>query len=313
MTAIAFDLIGDIHGQAPSLERLLDELGYREIDGVYRHPARRVLFVGDFIDGGAHQRRVISIARAMVENNSALAVMGNHEFNALAYGTDDGQGGWLRPHTDKNARQSAAFLQAFPFGSDAYRDVLGWFASLPLWIEEDGLRVVHACWDPVAMAMLRDKHAGPQMTDELLRRSSTKDSMEFNAVETLLKGKEIPLPEGISFPDNYGAQRHHMRIKWWDRSAQSYKALFLGPPAALTHIPDDPVGLDHGLAYDPEDPPLFVGHYWLRGVPTRLAPNVACLDYSIAAGAGGQLVAYRWDGEQALDNGKFVAVPWVNA
>jgi hypothetical protein len=39
-----------------------------------------------------------------------------------------------------------------------------------------------------------------------------------------------------------------------------------------------------------------------------LAPNVACLDYSVAAKSGGRLVAYRWDGEQRLDNAKFVFV-----
>ena len=42
--------------------------------------------------------------------------------------------------------------------------------------------------------------------------------------------------------------------------------------------------------------------------PQVLAPNVACLDYSVAAKSGGMLVAYRWDGEQRLDNHKFVLV-----
>jgi len=35
---------------------------------------------------------------------------------------------------------------------------------------------------------------------------------------------------------------------------------------------------------------------------------VACLDYSVAGKSGGKLVAYRWDGEQALSNDKFVYV-----
>jgi hypothetical protein len=30
--------------------------------------------------------------------------------------------------------------------------------------------------------------------------------------------------------------------------------------------------------------------------PVPLAPNIACLDYSVAQ-LGGKLVAYRWDGE----------------
>ena len=39
-----------------------------------------------------------------------------------------------------------------------------------------------------------------------------------------------------------------------------------------------------------------------------LAPNIACLDYSVAK-LGGKLVAYRWDGEQTLSRDKFI---WVD-
>jgi len=57
-----------------------------------------------------------------------------------------------------------------------------------------------------------------------------------------------------------------------------------------------------------EAPPVFVGHYWLDTQPSALAPNVACLDYSVAAKSGGKLVAYRWDGERQIDNDKFVFI-----
>ena len=50
--------------------------------------------------------------------------------------------------------------------------------------------------------------------------------------------------------------------------------------------------------YGADQPPLFVGHYWLKGKPQPIAPNVACLDYS--AVKYGRLVAYRMDGEAHL-------------
>ena len=56
------------------------------------------------------------------------------------------------------------------------------------------------------------------------------------------------------------------------------------------------------------DKPVFVGHYWMRGKPEPLASKVACLDYSIAAEHPDKLVAYRWDGEQEIDDKRFV---WV--
>lgn len=59
--------------------------------------------------------------------------------------------------------------------------------------------------------------------------------------------------------------------------------------------------------YPADDKPVFVGHYWLTGdTPALLAPNVACLDYSVAK--KGLLCAYRWDGEQLLDTARFVCV-----
>ena len=83
-----YDIIGDIHGHATKLEELLENLGYDAADGVYRHPTRTVIFVGDFIDRGPEQREVLQIVRSMCDAGSAQAVMGNHEFNALGFGTE---------------------------------------------------------------------------------------------------------------------------------------------------------------------------------------------------------------------------------
>ncbi|WP_234271031.1 metallophosphoesterase [Billgrantia ethanolica] len=80
-----YDLIGDIHGHTDALERLLAALDYQERDGLWSHAERQVIFLGDFIDRGPKQVETVRIARAMVEAGQALAVMGNHEFNAVAW------------------------------------------------------------------------------------------------------------------------------------------------------------------------------------------------------------------------------------
>ena len=49
--------------------------------------------------------------------------------------------------------------------------------------------------------------------------------------------------------------------------------------------------------YSHDEPPVFLGHYWLEGDLGPLAPNVSCLDFSVAK-SGGKLVAYRWSGER---------------
>jgi hypothetical protein len=309
-----FDLIGDIHGRLAPLQALLRKLGYREEQGVWRHASRQVIFLGDFIDRGPDQREVVQLVRAMVDAGEARAVMGNHEFNALAFHTEDPEmpGTWLRRRTLRNIRQHLAFLNAYLTEGD-YRDeledVLGWFMSLPLFLEFDDLRVVHACWDRDAIELLRPQLApGNRFTPSLLIEACQKDKESHYAVKALLTGKELKLPEGASFHDKEGTRRHRMRIRWWESGEQTYRSLFMGPESAETHIPDDPVDTDHLLEYGHNEPPVFLGHYWLEGEPAPLADNVACLDYSVAK-PGGALAAYRWDGEQTLSADKYVTVP----
>ncbi|MDX1480647.1 MAG: metallophosphoesterase [Woeseiaceae bacterium] len=308
---MSYDLIGDIHGHAGPLVELLEKLGYEESDGIYRHPDRQVIFLGDFIDRGPEQREVIDIVRPMIDSDTAFSVMGNHEFNAIAYATEssDDDGNYLRPHTEKNRTQHQAFLDAYQ-DSDEYHELIQWFRHLPLWLDFDDLRVVHACWDDKLMHFLEKRYPGVNdyFDGELLAAASTKGRTEFKAVETLLKGREVPLPKGQHFHDKDGNPRHEIRVRWWDADAKSYRDAFLGPDAALSHIPEDPLDVDHEIVYSSDAPPVFVGHYWMDGEPAPLAPNIACLDYSIAAPKGGRLVAYRWDGEQELDKGKFVSV-----
>lgn len=308
---MSYDLIGDIHGHSAQLVALLGKLGYSKVDGVYRHPERRVIFLGDFIDRGPDQRGVLEIVRPMIDSGAALSVMGNHEFNAIAYYTldPDDHNRHLRAHFEKNRKQHAAFLEAFEGKSD-YGETIEWFRTLPLWLEVEGIRVVHACWDDEHMQFLEETHpcVNAYLDDDLLVAASRKGSKEYEAVETLLKGKEVKLPNGQSFPDKDGNPRHNVRVRWFDGEAATYQEAFLGPETARSHIPEDTIGADHIIQYSHEAPPVFVGHYWLDSEPALLASNVACLDYSVAAKSGGKLVAYRWDGEPQLDNGRFVFV-----
>lgn len=303
-----YDIIGDIHGEADALERLLSKLGYEPVDGCWQHSSRQVIFLGDFIDRGPEQKRVLEIVMPMVEGGQALAVMGNHEFNALAFHTPDGQGGWLRPHTEKNISQHQAFLDEYQ-NTDQLKSVLDFFWSLPLWIELDGLRVIHACWEQDQLNRLATEHVGQVLTPELLRKASTKGCWEYAAIETLLKGVELPLPEGHEgFRDKDGTRRFDVRVAWWDGKATTYREAFIGLESERENIPNDPVDGRHRVAYDETEWPLFLGHYWMSDEPEPLTSNIACTDYSVAR-TGGNLVAYRWGGEAQLSASNFIAVP----
>jgi hypothetical protein len=162
-----YDIIGDIHGCADALEALLCHLGYRQTSSAWRHPGRQALFVGDFIDRGPQQRESVDLVRRMVDAGSAQAVMGNHEFNAIAWFLPDPEcpGEYLRKrhsakYGDKNRRQHEAFLAAVE-GTRHHKELVDWFLTLPLFLDLPGIRLVHACWHPAALAYLR-----PYLTDE---------------------------------------------------------------------------------------------------------------------------------------------------
>jgi Calcineurin-like phosphoesterase len=116
MVVQGYDLVGDIHGHAAPLHRLLDKLDYAEVEGVFRHPERKMIFVGDFVDRGPQQREVLRIARSMCEAGVASAVMGNHEFNAIGWASQKKNGEFLRSHSEKNASQHAQFLRQIQEG-----------------------------------------------------------------------------------------------------------------------------------------------------------------------------------------------------
>ena len=80
-----YDIIGDIHGHAEALRALLKDMGYRDHGGAWRHADRQAVFLGDFIDCGPGQVETVDIVRRMIDAGSASAVMGNHEFNPIAW------------------------------------------------------------------------------------------------------------------------------------------------------------------------------------------------------------------------------------
>lgn len=301
---IAYDIIGDIHGHADELKRLLKSLGYQRHGRGYRRSDRKVVFVGDFVDRGPAIGEVVEIARAMVDAGDALAVMGNHEYNAIAFHTPrpGKQDEWFRPHSDKNLKQHQATLDQFSPGELA--DAIAWFKTLPVAIEIGGIRVAHASWQTRDSDCINDEliNAGG-FTSDFLSMSEDAGSDLNIAIENVLKGPELRMPDGYSIVDKAGHRRDSVRIKWYeDGTGRTYRQHHLGSD----EVPDVEIITDDLATVDiyPRDAlPVFVGHYWLTGTPTPLAANVACTDYSVAK--GGKLVAYRWDGEPELSADKF--------
>lgn len=292
-----YDLIGDIHGHADRLETLLQRMGYRKGPDGYAHPERKALFLGDYVDRGPQITETLRIVREMTLSGQALALMGNHEYNALCFHYPDPRGGHLRPHLIRNIAQHYETLRQFQGRQRDYEHYLEWFLTLPLFLETETFRAVHACWNGDQIRYLQGHLADDRLNPTLLEESVRRDGRLYHAIEETLKGREIPLPEGRTFTDNDGTVRTETRIRWWeDPRTMTYRNISIPPLEAL---PDEPVDLPDMSYYGESEKPVFFGHYWLKGQPEPFRHNVCCLDYSVAA--GGSLVAYRSQGDPTVD------------
>jgi hypothetical protein len=302
-----YDIIGDIHGHADKLILLLERMGYTNKNGSYAHPERRAIFVGDYIDRGPKIPETINLVRDMVENNAAIALMGNHEYNALCFHYPEREkGGHLRKHEIKNILQHYETLKQFQNRQAAYEDALKWFETLPIFYEHEQFRVVHACWDQQHIETLQKELNGNTLDEHSLLKLVKKGTPAYNAIEETLKGKELQMPAGTTFTDKDGNVRSEFRCKWWENpQSVTYRQISIED----LNLPEQPVentGAINGTTYDASQKPVFFGHYWLKGRPGIFRENICCVDYSVAK--GGVLAAYRYDGERVLGNGKWVYV-----
>lgn len=306
-----YDVIGDVHGEGTKLIELLTNMGYTNERGYYAHPTRQAIFVGDLVDRGPEQLLAVRTAKEMHEAGSAHVVMGNHEFNAIAFHTPHpfSPGEHLRRHSTKNMHQHEAFLEGVGFGSSDHDDVIEWFTSLPMWIEVDGLRVVHACWHEESMSYV-DNNA--TLTRDVLLEASSWGSPAFWAIEVLLKGPDVAIDPG--YYDKDGTFRDRARHAWWEPNPNRALDRVVVPGGVTAdetgEVPWPPptgarIGQPFIDPYPTHAPPVIFGHYWRTSTPTLTGPNTACVDYS--ACKGGPLVAYRWSGERELTSEHFTS------
>lgn len=306
-----YDIIGDVHGCADALCLLLEKLGYREGARGWHHPERKAVFVGDIIDRGSQIRAAMHLVRRMVDTGAASLVLGNHEYNAVAYqASRDNDDPYLIQLHHRLGRHLQQTLHEYRFHADEWLDTITWLRDQPLCLEFSNFRVVHACWDARRVGQALAVNDGRCLQDEDFLQESLRYRTEPNRiVERLLKGTDLILPEGVTVLGSDGIERNRIRTKFWKRQPETYGDVLFQPDKlpdewmqrALTE--QDKQRLLH---YGQDEKVLFVGHYWRRGEPRIIRDNIACLDYS--AVKSGRLVAYRMGHEQLLNNEQFV---WV--
>lgn len=333
----SIDIVGDIHGEIAALAQLLAHLGYH--DGIHSE-GRRLVFVGDLCDRGPDSVAVVELVRDLVERERAQCILGNHELNVLREDKKHGNCWILDPAHPEN-RDEFACTTATPAQQQS---LPAFFRTLPLALEREDLRVVHATWNDDAIETLRgsedtsiaafvayEQTVRKTLDDSGLRAAGKTEQVThkqwladasyampllanvgrceeqrqmLNPVRVLTSGPER-LAEQPFFAN--GKWRFCDRVRWWNEYA--------GPV---------PVVVGHYWRGDQEDrdisggkPDVFEGASpadWLG--PKR---NVYCIDYSVggrfrerlqgrAAPFAGRLAALRWPAQTVVfDDGTSIA------
>ena len=292
----SYDIIPDIHGQYNKLVSLLSALGWQKNNGDWQHSdkERKIIFLGDFIDRGLQNKKVISLISELEKKNLAYVIMGNHELNAIYFHSINPETGHpLRKHSLRNIEQHQTFLDEFPLHEPKTKEIINWFCSLPLFLDFTSFRVVHACWTDTAVATLSQISKSGTFSRDFYTHINRQKSDIYLAIELLTKGSETNLPKNYYFTDSTGVKRYTSRLAWWRHNASSWRDLSVSIPNE-TIIPNLAFQEWNKIdLYPINAAPVFFGHYWMEYPPLLESDNALCLDCS--AGTTGPLISYHFD------------------
>jgi hypothetical protein len=275
------DIIGDVHGEMDALQNLLRQLGYSP-DG--SHPdGRRAVFLGDLTDRGPDSPAVVELVARWLKAGRAQCILGNHELNILQ-GEHKHGNGWF--HGQPEALDRSGQIVPQVLADDHIRAAtVELFRRLPIALERDDLRVVHACWDRCMIEAVRQETDAIRLVNHYLgkinrdlQRHAVTNRVEcqlarqnYNPVKVLTSGLEHALATPFYAA---GKMRTEGRQRWWERYPDTVACVFghywrrrLPDDADGDHLFDDrrpfaPLGNGYALCID-----YSVGKRWRERPP----------------------------------------------
>ncbi len=215
------DVVGDVHGEFQALKALIAALGYSE-DGTHKD-GRRLVFVGDLTDRGPDSPGVVRFVDQLLEAGLAQCVLGNHDLNILS-DLRKYDNGWF--FGEKFVFEEHEIPQQLA-DDDVREQVLRLFRKLPVALERDDLRIVHAYWDQPSVDSIRGESdavalfevhkarikAYNQTNADWDQHDRDLNQQHMNPVRLLTSGPEqrVRTPFVAS-----GKTRYLDRVKWWE-------------------------------------------------------------------------------------------------
>ncbi len=303
-----YDIIGDVHGYASLLKKLLIQMGYSKTENGYSHPTRKAIFVGDFVNRGPEIRKTIRLVRKMVENGSALAIIGNHEINSIIYYLKDKDGSPLVRASQKNFLSVFKTINQFSGRMDEWNSHRKWMGDLPLFLDLGDIRIVHACWSEEAIETIRQAELEGKSRKSIFRNVYKKPKSKVSkSVIRLTKGIDFKMPHDLKIISNKGISPRTFRMRWWENPAgKTFEGVSFESKFSLPDYLIPPKLLSATEIYPDDAPIVFFGHYCRGKGPHIIKPNICCVDSCVTGTK--TLTAYRWSGEKELVPGNLVQI-----
>ena len=276
------DLIGDIHGHYLELRLMLEKFGYSFQGLNLTHPENRKLaFVGDFINRGPQSVEVLKLVKSLQESGEAFVVLGNHEFKLV---------------------QNLVAGNSIP---DEFIPFIAWLRTLPLFLELETLRIVHAAWHFSSIKILEQALVAD---DLFIKETFEKESMYKRASQSILSGIKTTIPKDLKLVDRFAIPRAKGRLKWWlDLRGKPYSECFFSP--MFPEISDrGPIETEVSMLepYTQQEKPVFIGHYCLPPNIPKIFGQVVCLDGCVTCDK--RLWGYRYEGEHIPETSNLIQV-----
>ena len=300
-----YDIIGDVHGNAAILKKLLKKLGYRKKGGVFSHAGKKAVFIGDFINRGPRVRETTTMIRSMVEAGNAHAILGNHELNAILYYLKDENGKRLPVKNNTGFTRTQNAFRHYP---EEWKSHRRWMRTLPLFLELGPLRMVHACWIDENIDNLKSILTGTRLKKSFLRKIFTEpESPEGKSVWQTTKGLLFEVPPDLSIRNKRKASIRSFRMKWWEApEGKTFNGISFESKMSLPEYTIPPEILPAITPYPDNAPPVFFGHYCRGNGPFLIKDNICCVDSCVTTTK--ILTAYSWQGEDKLNENNLIKI-----
>lgn len=302
-----YDIIGDVHGQYTLLKKLLTKMGYAKKNGAFFHPERKVIFVGDFINRGPEIRKTIETIRAITESGNGLAILGNHELNAIIFHLKDEAGLPLIKKPNKFFISLIKTEKEFSKYTAEYKSHLKWMRSLPLALDLGDIRVVHACWDHEAISNIESNSVNGKIRKRTFRKiQQNPDSKLSKDFWLLTRGLNFDIPSDLRIINNKGTWTRSYRLRWWeDPRGKTFEQMSFESKRRFPEYTIPNEILPETRPYGPNETIVFFGHYCRSNGPHIINRNLCCVDSCV--NGSGVLTAYQWNGERKLKSKNLIA------